>query len=367
MMKFLNLYSNISNLNTSINNIKKLLKKNQIIGGPEVEKFEYNFSKYVNSKYCISVANGTDALEIAIESLKLPVDSEVIIPVNTWISAAEAVVRNNLKIVFCDINLLDYSIDLNDLKKKINRKTKLIIPVHLYGVPSNMNEIIKLSKKYNIKIIEDCAQAHGSYIKNKHVGTFGDLGTFSFYPSKNLGCFGDGGAIITNNKKLSIICRRIKNHGSLSKYDHEVIGRNSRLDSIQAVILNNNLKKLKKSIKIKNRNVNLYLKNLKEIKKISFIKYNKNFINSHHQFVIRVKERDKLRKFLKKNQIETMIHYPYMLDELKVFKKHSIKRSKLINSKNLGKKILSLPISEDHKKRDILQVINIIKKFYKTT
>jgi len=365
-MKFLNLYQNIVKLDSSIKNIKSQLKKNQFIGGPEVLKFENKFSKFVKSKYCISVANGTDALEIAIESLNLPKNSEAIVPVNTWISAAAAVVRNGLKLVFCDINLKDYSINLNDLKRKINRKTKLIIPVHLYGIPSNMYEIKKLSKKYGIKIIEDCAQSHGTLINQKHVGTFGDLGTFSFFPSKNLGCLGDGGAIITDDKKLSLICRRIKNHGSLYKYDHQVIGRNSRLDTIQAVILNAKIKSLKSIIKKRKENAKLYFKYLNKFNEISLIKLNKNYTNSYHQFVIRLNDRDKLRKFLKKKKIESMIHYPQMLNELKIFKKYLKKNQKFINSKNLGKKILSLPISEDHKKNDILYVIEMIDEYYKT-
>ncbi len=364
-MKFINLYQNLINLDHSLKNIKSLIKKNQFIGGPEISKFENNFSKFAKSKYCISVANGTDALEIAIESLNLPKNSEVIVPVNTWISAASAVVRNNLRLVFCDINLHDYSINVDDLKKKINKKTKLIIPVHLYGIPANMNKIKKLSSKNGIKIIEDCAQSHGSLINKKHVGTFGDLGTFSFFPSKNLGCIGDGGAIITNSKRLSNICRRIKNHGALKKYDHYLIGRNSRLDTIQAVILNAKIKFMNKIRNTRKINANLYFKHLKKINKIKLFKISKNSTNFYHQFVIKIDDRDKLQKYLKQNKVDTMIHYPYMLNELKIFKKYIKKNQKFLNSKNLGQKILSLPISEDHKKKDILRVIKLITKYYK--
>ena len=155
----------------------------------------------MGSKFCVSVANGTDALEIAINSLNLKRGSEIIVPNNTWISTAEAVISNGHKVIFCDVNLDDYSICLEDLKKKINKKTKAIVAVHLYGNPADMVKIKKIIKNKNIKIIEDCAQAHGTKIKNKHVGTFGDIGTFSFFPGKNLGAFGDAGAIITNSKK----------------------------------------------------------------------------------------------------------------------------------------------------------------------
>ena len=163
-----------------------MVKGSNFVGGKEVEKFEKNFAKFTNAKNCISLANGTDALEIALKSLNLKKGSEVIVPVNTWIATAEAVVNNGHKLVFCDINLNDYSISLTNLKNKITNKTRAIIAVHLYGVPTNVIKIKKLIKNKNIKIIEDCAQAHGSKIGKKHVGTMGDIGTFSFFPGKNL-------------------------------------------------------------------------------------------------------------------------------------------------------------------------------------
>ena len=364
-MKFINLYKNTPNKDLIFRNIKSLIENNNLVGGKEVKNFEKNFSKYVKSKYCISVANGTDALEIAIESLNLPKNSEAIVPVNTWISTAEAVIRNGLKLVFCDINPENYTIDINDLKKRITKKTKLILPVHLYGIPSTMKEIIRIAKKNNIRIVEDCAQAHGSKINNKHMGTFGDLGAFSFFPSKNLGCFGDGGAIITNNKKIETICRRIKNHGSLYKHDHKIIGRNSRLDSIQASVLNVKLKHYEKALKIRIRNSSIYSKNFKKINELSLYKVPKNYQISYHQYVIRLnKNRDKLMKYLNKKNIETMVHYPKMLNELNIFKKYVKKNQKFLNSKKLGSKILSLPISEDHNEKDIKKVINLVKSFF---
>lgn len=340
-----------------------LIKKNSFVGGEQVLNFEKSFSKFIGTKYCVTVANGTDALEIAIESLNLPDYSEVIIPVNTWFSTAEAVTRNNLKVVFSDICLDDYSVDLNDLKKKINNKTKAIIVVHLYGYPSNLNEILKIAKKFNLKIIEDCAQAHGTMYLNKHVGSFGDIAAFSFFPSKNLGAFGDAGAIVSNNYKLNIFCRRLRNHGALKKYDHLYPGRNSRLDSIQCFILNEKLKVYKNHLKKRNLLAKIYYKELSNIQSIILPKLNfKDNYNSFHQFVIRLEKRDKLMKFLKKNSIETMIHYPYMLNELNFYNKQTSKKS-LHNSKNLGKKILSLPISEEHSIKEILYVCKKIKDF----
>ena len=349
-----------------INGLSRLISENQFIGGDQVDKFEKKFSKYININNCITVANGTDALEIAIESLKLPKKSEVILPVNTWISTAEAVTRNGLKVVFCDINLNDYSINLKDLKKKITKKTSLVIAVHLYGYPSDMLNIKKIIRSKNIRLLEDCAQAHGTRINNSHVGTFGDIATFSFFPGKNLGAFGDAGAIVTYSKKLDESCRRIRNHGALKKYDHQFVGRNSRLDSLQCFVLSTKIKTYEKKIKKRNKLAKIYLNQLKNISevKVPILDFKKNY-NSFHQFVIRVeKKRDNLIKFLNKNKIGTMVHYPYMLNELKFYKKNKGVDS-LNNSKKIGKKIISLPISEEHTEKEITYVCDKIKTFYK--
>ena len=345
--------------------IKKLIKNNELIGGSEVLKFEKNFASFVKIKYCVTVGNGTDALEIALESLKLKKGTEIIVPAHTWISTAEIVVRSGFKLVFCDIDIDTYTINVFDLKKKISKKTSCIIPVHMYGNPANMEEINKIAKKRNIKIIEDCSQAHGSFIKNKHVGTFSDIATFSFFPSKNLGAYGDGGAIVTNNNLLADYCRRVKNHGSLTKYDHQFPGRNSRLDSIQAAILNIKLKNLNKNIIKRNLLANIYFNFLKDINEINLPKLKKNICYSYHQFVIKLsKNRDALRLFLAKNGIETMLHYPYTLDELSFFK--NVKGvNKVPNTKNLGNKILSLPISEDHNSKEIKFISRMINVFFK--
>jgi dTDP-4-amino-4,6-dideoxygalactose transaminase len=364
-VKFSNFYKSHKLHSRIFSKIKDLVKRNELVGGPEIFKFEKNFSNFVNIKHCITVANGTDALEIALESLKLKKGSEVIVPVHTWISTAEIIVRSGFKLVFCDIDIERYTIDVADLKKKISKKTSCIIPVHIYGNPSNMREINLIANKRGIKIIEDCSQAHGSFIKNKHVGTFGNIATFSFFPSKNLGAYGDGGAIVTNNNLLADYCRKLKNHGSLIKYDHEFPGRNSRLDSIQAAILNIKLKNLNKNIKKRNLLANIYFKSLKNIKEIKLPKFEKNIRYSYHQFVIRLnKNRNDLMSFLKKNGIETMLHYPYTLNELSFF--HGTKGiNKIPNAKNLGKKILSLPISEDHSIKEVKFICKFIINFFR--
>ncbi len=363
-VKFHNIYKGLTDKKRIEKKIINFIRENKFVGGEEVLQFEKNFSNFVKSKNCISVGNGTDALEIALEVLNIKKGSEIIVPVNTWISTAEIVKRNGYNLVFCDINLEDYSINIEDLKKKINKNTKVIIPVHLYGTPSNMIKIKKIVKGKNIKIIEDCAQAHGAKIKNQHVGTFGDIGTFSFYPGKNLGAFGDAGCLITNNSKYASLCRRIRNHGAQKKYDHTILGRNSRLDTIQCAVLNIRLRSYGKMLKKRHLNAKYYLKELKNLTAIKLPIHNKNNKCAYHQFVIRLNKRDSLQNYLKKNGVETMIHYHYMLSELNIFDDAKGKKT-LKNSKNLGKKIISLPISEEHTKKEIYFVIDLIKNFYK--
>jgi len=359
-IKFTNLYKLIKDKKKILKKIFTLIKNSEFIGGNEVVSFEKEFSKFIETKYCISVANGTDALEIAIKSLNLKNNSEIIVPNNTWISTAEAVVNNNHKVVLCDINLDDYTICLNDLKNKITSKTRAIIIVHLYGNPANIDEVKKIIRGKNIKLIEDCAQAHGSLINNRHVGTFGEVSCFSFFPGKNLGAFGDAGAIVTNNKKIYNFCLRYRNHGSLKKYDHKFSGRNSRLDSIQSAVLRIKLKSYLEVIKKRKYLSKIYFKELKNISTIKLFRLKNKNQSSFHQFVIRLNSgRNKLKSYLDKFGIDTMIHYPYMLNDLKFFGKKKI----LINSNNLGDKILSLPISEDHTHKQIIYICKKLKEF----
>lgn len=359
-VKFTDLFKLAPDKSKIFSKIGKLIRNNQFIGGEEVLKFEEEFSKFTKSKYCVTLGNGTDALELAIKSLGLRKGSEVIIPANTWVSTAEAALNCNLKIIFCDVNLDDYTICLKDLKRKITSKTGLIMPVHLYGNPCDVVTIKKIIGKKNIKIIEDCAQAHGSTFRKKHVGTFGDIGTFSFFPGKNLGCFGDGGGIITNNKKIYDFIMRARNHGALKKYDHKFSGYNSRLDTIQASVLRIKLKKYKSVITKRNKLANIYKKNLSKIKSIQLFKLRPSQLSCFHQYVIRTNKRNQLMKYLKNHGVHTMIHYPYMLNQLSFFKY----KKKLNRSKNLGNKILSLPISEEHSSNEIRYICNKIFAFF---
>ena len=210
-------------------------------------------------------------MEIAIKALELKKNSEILVPANTWISTAEAVLNNNYNIKFVDVDET-HNICIKDLKNKISKRTSAVIIVHLYGNPANISEIFKLKKKYMFKIIEDCAQAHGAEFENKKISTFGEIGTFSFFPSKNLGCFGDGGCVVTNKKNYYTKMKKIANHGGLRKNIHSILGRNSRLDNIQAGILRIKLKELNNWIELRNKQAKLYFKYLSTVKEISFVK-----------------------------------------------------------------------------------------------
>ena len=231
MVKFLDLHKQYIAIKNDIDTaIHSVITDSAFIGGKYIKKFEEEFASYQDAKYCIGVGNGTDALEIAIKSLNLPKFSEIIVPANSFIASAEAVSNSGHKIIFCDANSDDYTINLKDIEERITPNTSAIIAVHLYGHPCNMDPLLELANKYDLKIIEDCAQAHGAEYKGVRVGAIGDIGCFSFYPGKNLGAYGDAGAIVTNNRELYFKCQMISNHGRIDKYDHLLEGRTSSLD-----------------------------------------------------------------------------------------------------------------------------------------
>ena len=362
--KFLDLKSQSKEIEKKIfNSIKKNISTSSFIGGKDLIEFQKEFANFLKIKFCVGVANGTDALEIAIKALDLKKGSEIIVPANTWISTAEAVLNNDFKIKFVDVDE-SHNICIKDLKKKINRKTSAIIIVHLFGNPANLREILKLKRKYKFKIIEDCAQAHGAEFEKKKVSSFGDIGTFSFFPSKNLGCFGDGGCIVTNNKKYYLKVKKIANHGGLKKNSHSLLGRNSRLDNLQAGILRIKLTQLNKWITLRNQQAKFYYKYLNNVKEISFIKKLHNTRSSLHLMVIRTKKRSDLKKFLEKKSIQTSIHYPLSLPEIPIFRKQHFAYCKEMKSIKFNKQILSLPIGEHLSLKDIKNICNEIKSFF---
>ena len=360
MVKFLDLKSQYYSIKSEIDKaIQNVIENSAFIGGEHVAQFETNFSNYVGTDYCIGVGNGTDALEISIEALDMPIGSEIIVPANSFIASSEAVTRSGHKVVFVDIDTESYVISIEDLKKRITPKTKAIMAVHLYGHPCDMDELAKIAKEYNLYIIEDCAQAHGAEYKGKRVGGIGDIATFSFYPGKNLGAYGDAGIITTNNKKFYNMIKSLRNLGSTKKFIHDHIGVNSRLDTVQAIILNKKLKYLKK-LNLKRRKIaNLYNKNILN-NKITKLIYSKSCV--YHQYVILVDERNKFIKYLQKSKIQYGFHYPFAIHQLKVFKNY-FNGEKFPNAEILSKNGISIPIDPNLTKKEISFIINKLNNF----
>lgn len=363
MIKFLDLNHQYLSIQKEIDGtIKDVINESAFIGGKYLTKFEEEFASYHETNHCIGIGNGTDGLEIVLESFDLPEKSEVIVPANSFISTAEAVTRAGYKVIFCDCDENNYTISISSLEAKITKNTKAIMVVHLYGHPCDMDPILDIAKKNDLKIIEDCAQAHGAEYKGKRVGAIGDAGVFSFYPGKNLGAYGDGGAITTNNEQIAKKTRMIANHGRIEKYNHEFEGRNSRLDGLQAAILLVKLKYLDNWTDIRINIAEYYLKCLKNLDDIVLPKREDWAKQVYHLFVIRSKKRDELMNFLKKNSIQTGIHYPISLPKLKAYKYLNQDSEDFFANKN-DENLLSLPIGEHLKLDEIQIIINSIKKF----
>lgn len=363
-IKFLDLVDQYSNIDNEIDlSIKDVIRNAAYIGGSFVEKFENEFAKFLGVKNVIGVGNGTDALEIVIEALEIPKGSEIIVPANSFISSAEAVSRCGHKVVFCDCDLENLTLSTDDVQKCITSKTKAIVAVHLYGHPCELTKLNEICSKHDLFLIEDCAQAHGAFYREKHVGSLSDAGTFSFYPGKNLGAFGDGGAISTNNHELAIKCRMIANHGRMKKYDHLFEGRNSRLDGIQSAILSVKLKHLHNWVNKRNDLAYAYTTKLKDLNEIKLPFVAKWAKHAFHLYVIRTTVRDRLKTYLEKRGIETGIHYPIALPNLKAYA--YLENSKKFNASNISNELLSLPIGEHLSIGDVDYVVSTIKNFYK--
>ncbi len=362
MIKFYSIYKSDHKIkNKILKSIQKVINQNNFILGKEVDIFERKFSKYCGSKYAISCSNGTDAISLSLLSLDLPKKSEVIMPAMTYASTFYAVLNAGLKPVLVDINDDDPLINFDQILSKINNKTRVIIPVHLYG---SVVDIEKLKKKISNKIfiIDDCSQAHGAYYQNKkRVGgnNAAKISTFSLYPGKNLGAYGDAGIITTNSKKICMKIKSIRNIGALKKFNHQTIGFNNRLDTLQASILIHKLKVLDKLNQKRLILSKIYLQKIKN-SKISFLNYSTYSV--YHQFVIKVKNRKKFINYMNKNKIQTGIHYPHTINQMKYFK-DNFKNINFINSENLAKKCVSLPIDPMLTKKEIYYIVNKINNF----
>ncbi|MCM8786990.1 MAG: DegT/DnrJ/EryC1/StrS family aminotransferase [Candidatus Omnitrophica bacterium] len=343
--------------------IKKVLNKGQYILGDEVKNFEKEFAKYLNIKYSVGLASGTDALKIALKSLGLSPEDEVILPANVY-PTAFGVREAGVKIKLVDVNLDTYNLDLNLLEKTITEKTKAVIIVHLYGQPADLDSILSIAKKYNLFVIEDCAQAHGAEYKGKKVGTFGDVGCFSFYPTKPLGAYGDGGMIVTNNKRIFEKTLALRMYGEKKRYQSVTFGYNSRIDEIQAAILRIKLKYLNRWNKERRKKAILYKKELKKIREIKVPLEIKHSEGVYHLFVIRAKKRNDLKRYLEKKGIITGIHYPLPIHLVESFRYLGYKNGDFPVSEKLSAEVLSLPLYAEINSEKIKYVTEEIKSFY---
>jgi dTDP-4-amino-4,6-dideoxygalactose transaminase len=351
-----------------LNAFENILSNNKYILANEVQRFEKKFAKFSNAKYAATCGNGYDALVLALRALNINTSDEIIVPANSFVATAMAVTNVGAKPVFVDCNENDYSINLKDLERKITKRTKVIIPVSLYGIPLDIEKINKIVRKHNLLVVEDASQSHGaSFFSNKKFNykTYSNwkISTFSFYPTKNLGALGDAGAILTNDKDLLSKIKLLRNYGSVKKYNHEIIGINSRLDEIQASFLNIKLKYLRKWILKKRKIAKIYFKELKSIKRIKML--NPEIINKSvlHIFPIRVlnNQRGQFIDYLNKNNIETNIHYPISINNQAPYRKF---KSKVLNCDIIQNQIVSLPIDPYHNVDEILYVCKKIKEFY---
>ena len=341
--------------------IKKTIKTCYFINGPEVNKFEKEFANFTEADHCISCNSGTDALILALKALNIHEGDEVIVQANTFIATVLAISNVGATPILVDVDN-NFMIDINDIYNKITVKTKAIIVVHLYGLCPDMDIIKSITNKNNLFLIEDCAQASGTYYNKQHVGTIGDIGCFSFYPGKNLGAYGDGGAIITNIEKHAEFIKKWKNWGSNKKYYHEVKGGNSRLDTIQAAILSVKLKYLEDWNNNRRKIAKKYNKNLTGIGDIILPTYKSYCIPSWHLYVIRTKKRDELLKYLNEHNIFAGIHYPIPIHKLEAYSELS--HNKLKNCEIFSEEILSLPIYPELCDDEINHICEIISNFF---
>jgi dTDP-4-amino-4,6-dideoxygalactose transaminase len=359
-------YENLQKLNAAFQKelevaFETVVNKGRYILGNEVESFEKNFAAYINTTYSIGVANGLDALTLAIKALNLEVNSEILVPSNTYIAGILAIINAGYKPVLVEPDIETYNIDPEQLAEKVTNKTKAVLIVHLYGRCCNMDAIQTIASKYKLFIIEDCAQAHGATFKGKHAGSFGDIAAWSFYPTKNLGALGDAGAITCSNEFFYKRIKLLRNYGSSVKYYNEEVGVNSRLDELQAGFLNVKLKHLQSIVNHKRVLAQIYNNHL--LPHIIKPKEEQHYFHAYHIYNIRVSNRDLLRAHLLNNNIITDIHYPVPPHKQIALKRYFNNEVYLI-SEEIHNTTLSLPISLIHTEEDIHKVCNCINNYY---
>jgi len=345
--------------------VKRVIDKGWYILGPELENFEKEFASYCGSSYAVGVASGTDALRLSLEALSIGEGGEVITAVNTAIPTAMAILSAGAVPRFVDVEEKTLNIDANKIGKAVTSKTKAVIPVHLYGNPCDMEGVLKTARKYRLAVIEDACQAHGAVYKGRKAGTLGSLGAFSFYPTKNLGCYGDGGMIVTGDGGLARRLKLLRNYGQPTRYLCETEGVNSRLDEIQAAVLRVKLGQLDRLNRRRIQIASLYTRHLGRIDGIRVPAVCGTSKHVFHLYVIECEKRERLMDYLSKEGIETQVHYPLCLHLQKAFKYLGYREGDFPVAERASSRILSLPVFPALKDNEVLKICGLIKKFYR--
>lgn len=343
------------------NKALEVLRSGWYILGKEVEAFENEFAEYVGSKYSVGVANGLDALYIALKILGVEAGDEVLVQANAYIATVMSITQNGATPIFVDADEY-FNMDVSKIEEAITDKTKLILVTHLYGQATNMQEVNRIAKKHNLKVVEDCAQAHGATYGGENVGTLSDMACFSFYPSKNLGAMGDAGAITTNSKEYADAVKIFRNYGSEKRYYNQVVGWNSRLDELQAGLLRVKLKNMNHTTNEREYICGKYLNGIKN-EKIMLPKVLENATTVWHQFVIRVEDRENFIKYLEENEIGSIIHYPILSYQSEAYKNLSYNIGKFPVAEKYATEVLSIPLYNGMTDEEIDYVIDIVNKY----
>ncbi len=345
--------------------IQRTIDRTAFILGPEAKQFEENFARFCNVKHAIGLDSGTAALHLAMMALNIGAGDEVITSAHTFIATSEPIALLGARPVFVDIDPRTYNLDPNKLESAITPRTKAIIPVHLYGQPAEMDAIMEIARKHNIPVIEDAAQAHGATYRGRSVGTMGLMTCFSFYPGKNLGAYGDAGALVTNDDELNHKIRMLRDHGRTSKYEHEISGYGFRLDGIQGAILDVKLKHLPEWNAARRAHADYYTELLSNVDASIVTPYEPAYVKAvYHLYVIRTRQRDELLEYLKARDIEAGIHYPVPLHMQPVYKNLGHQRGEFPETERAAQEILSLPIYPELAHAQMERVVETMREFY---
>lgn len=360
---FVDLYAQYQSIKKEIDAaIEQTIVNSSYIGGAAVKNFEQSFASYVGVKHVVACGNGTDSMEIILKAWGVGEGDEVIVPAHSWISTSEAVGNVGAIPVFVDVEADYFTINVSLIEQAITSRTKAIIPVHLYGHPADMPAIMDIAQKHGLKVMEDCAQAHGATIHGKKVGTFGDAASYSFYPGKNLGAYGDAGCMTTDDDTLAETIRMIANHGQKGKHNHLIEGRNSRLDGLQAAILSAKLPHLEEWTEARISNAAMYTKLLMgSTVKTPLVK--EGYKHVHHLYVIKTNNREELVRLLKENDIETAVHYPVALPFLPCYADRHFQPSDFPAAFANQSQILSIPLFAELTMEQIERIASLVHSF----